>query len=258
MWLLQAFWRSYGPLIISVAEALFEFAGLILILRGSRALLLWLTPEWSCNTFIDCVHNGAFLVVWGALVAVFVFYAVLFAIQRFRARARQLLAQPIEQRLQAVESNVVYSRALVGALASMTQTATFSDRSRAVAELQMAKELLGERGLLDRRISLFTGRLYRQMGRLDKAIEALTTFILEKEQRGQLDVDLADAYYNRACYHVLKMAGTADLQAEREFAYSDLATSIRYHEGNRLDACSDEDFASIRDEPRFRQLCGLG
>lgn len=257
---LKRLWLWYGPLITTVVEALVEFVLFVLILKGSRLFLNWAAPELSCDSFVDCIHTGGFLIVWLALVLAFVGYAVWFGYQRFKFRIRSLPEQ-LEQRLEAVESGILYNKALVLAIAAMPATATYTDRSTALELLKVAQEQLRERGLLDRRINLLMGRLYRRLRRYNQAIDVLSRFILEKEKRNQFDEDLADAYYNRACYRIILMQEAKNLEKqaeEKELAYEDLATSIKRNASNRLDAAQDEDFEPLWQEQRFKELVSSG
>ena len=55
--------RSSGPLVVSVVEAMVEFVILVLIMKFSRWVLLKAAPELHCDSVIDCVHLGGFLLV---------------------------------------------------------------------------------------------------------------------------------------------------------------------------------------------------
>jgi tetratricopeptide (TPR) repeat protein len=161
------------------------------------------------------------------------------------------------QETAAFKVQVTKSDAWTAAIAASSARGTFLDREHALQMLRAAKEALGNDGLVDRQIHITMGRLQRLLGRYNEAVNMLTGFIQEKERRKQIDADLGDAYYNRACYHLVmsseaKVAG--DKTREKEHAYEDLSKAISINKENKRDAIQDEDFESIREEPRFREL----
>jgi hypothetical protein len=269
--------EAYGPLAKVVIEASVEFIVVVVLLKVSRWFVEKVAPEFSCHNLIDCVHSGAFVVVWMMLVLTFVVYSGLFVWERLRARARILpdhftvrltnvegsltkvegqlteVVTNVEGSLTKVEGKTDYASALVIALTSLENTATILDREGALAQLQK----LRAEDLVDRRIAILSGRLLRKLGRIDQAITVLSDFIVAKTVRREMDVDYADAHYNRACYHLVKRAEVTDPDAKDallERVYDDLAVSIRYNPQNVKDARDDSDFAEIRDEPRFKEI----
>jgi hypothetical protein len=252
----RAVWRSYGPLITAVAEAIVEFVLLVGILKLSRVFVQWGAPNLTCDEVIDCVHTSGLVTVWLMLVVSFVGYGIVYGYLKFKARVRHLRGH-FEDRVSAVELEVIQNNALVAAVSAAPPRGTFTDRTRALDMLNVAKRTLGEAGLIDRKINLALGRLERQQGRADRAVRILTDFIAQKEQRGLLDVDLGDAYYNRSCYHLEISAHLAHERAQetaKESAYADLERSIELNANNKIDARLDPDFDVIRNEERFKSL----
>lgn len=255
-----AVWKWYGPLVTIVTEALIEFAIFVMILKGSQKFLTWAAPELSCDTIVDCAHTVGFSIIWLMLVLTFVGYGIMFGYRRFRARLRQLrtrFEENLDVRVGAVETSVSYNDAIMRAVTACTPSGTYTDRNTALSVLQMVREQLGERGSTDRRTNILMGRLHRRMNRHERAIAILSAFIDAKERAGQRDNDLADAYYNRACTridHMQRLTGPP-ADAAKETAYTDLTTAIEINPDNCLDAVDDEDFAPLREEERFQQLC---
>ena len=93
---------------------------------------------------------------------------------------------------------------------------------------------------LSRLIVLLLSRAYRNLGEHQRATDILSEYITAKERDHQLDHDLADAYYNRACY--LALSGQMSLAVE------DLSKSIRLSPENKQSAAADPDLSSIRDQ----------
>src|ERR1041385_895137 len=252
----RAVWRSYRPLITAVAEAVVEFVLLVGILKLSRIFVQWGAPNLRCDEVIDCVHTSGLVAVWLMLVASFVGYGIVYGYLKFKARVRHLRGH-FEDRMSAVELQVIQNNAIVEAVAAAPPRGTFTDRTRALDMLNVAKQTLGEAGLIDRKTNLALGRLERQQGRTDRAVRILTNFIAEKEKRALLDVDLGDAYYNRSCYHVEISTHSRQQrvqETEKELAYADLERSIELNANNSIDARLDPDFDAIRNEERFKKL----
>jgi hypothetical protein len=249
----QHVWRSEGPLITSVVEILIEYIALILLLKASRTLLTWGSPTYSCSDLVDCVHTYSFVVVWLMLVLGAVAYVLIFTFIRLKSRVQNLPAR-FESRLQKVEVGVNLNSALLLALSASESTATFTDRTRALTALQLAREEMGAEGDTHRRLNLLAGRLHRMLGHYDKAVEVLTAFIEAKAKQNERDVDVADAYYNRACYRLLATIEDGKPADWKESAYADLETSFKISPINAKDALRDDDFKPIWEEPRFKKL----
>lgn len=125
-------------------------------------------------------------------------------------------------------------------------------RNRVIREL---RELRRKRPT-DRRLTFRLGRLLKKTEDYDGAIEVMNNFLSDKATRGEeMDIDSADAIYNRACYYALKFRDNQDEDA-KEQAYRNLTQSIEISPENKLDARVDPDFEHLRDEHRFRELTG--
>jgi len=112
---------------------------------------------------------------------------------------------------------------------------------------------------LHRRANLLLAALYKRTGDLDSAIAVLSAFINCKRAYNEIDMHLADALYNRACYHALKFQNsTGEKAAEysRE-ALGDLRDSILISPGNAESAAMDDDFQALWDDPIFKSLVHL-
>ena len=97
------------------------------------------------------------------------------------------------------------------------------------------------------------------MERYGTAIEVLSKFIEEKTRIGQgQDKDTAAAYYNRACYKLLRMQQMQGDEAAKikDSAYEDLDRAIKQDPDTKIDARADDDFQVIRQEERFNLLTG--
>ena len=258
----KALWKWYGPLVITVTEALIEFSCFVMILKGSQLFLAWAAPELSCDTIIDCVHTVGFLTIWFMLVLTFVGYGIIFGYRKFRARVRLLrtrFEETLDERLGAVESSVSYNGAIVIGVLACGPRGTYTERNAALPVLQMVREQLGERGPTDRKTTILMGRLHRRLNHHEAAIAILSDFIDAKERAGERDNDLADGYYNRACTridHMQHLTGSP-ADAAKETAYADLTTSFEINPDNCLDVEDDDDFDPVRGEERFQQLCRL-
>jgi tetratricopeptide (TPR) repeat protein len=106
---------------------------------------------------------------------------------------------------------------------------------RLVAELEKQRAVTP----LSRRLALLLSRAYWNLGDSQKAIEILSEFITSKEQQRQLDKDLADVYYNLACY--LALTG------QESSAVNSLKRSISLNPDRIESAKVDPDLSSIRE-----------
>jgi tetratricopeptide (TPR) repeat protein len=91
---------------------------------------------------------------------------------------------------------------------------------------------------LSRQLHIVLANAYRYSGNIQRAIEILSRYIASKKEASQRDYDLADAYYNRACY----FAVTGDIPR----ALHDLKTSLTIRPDNADSAAADEDLLAIR------------
>lgn len=118
---------------------------------------------------------------------------------------------------------------------------------------------------LDRTLHIYLGRLYRRLGDYDHAILILRKFIeninIHSGSGGDNKVDIADAYYNIACYHALKAVDAQETGLVDEGrrlvkeTLESLGFAIDGHEANREAASEDEDFRSMKEE--LRQHFGI-
>tara|TARA_R110002126_G_scaffold75469_23_gene188408 strand:- start:12572 stop:13366 length:795 start_codon:yes stop_codon:yes gene_type:complete len=143
------------------------------------------------------------------------------------------------------------SNQLIKAVAMLGPHSSIGERVETVANL----ERMLKQNPTDRAVAILTGRLYRRDGNYASAINILSEFIENKRTKKELDKDLADVLYNRACYRVLKNA-SATLNSETEVmnALDDLRCSISIEESNKQDAASDGDFDSVKEHPEFIKL----
>ncbi|HEY6871781.1 MAG TPA: hypothetical protein VI298_03525 [Geobacteraceae bacterium] len=105
----------------------------------------------------------------------------------------------------------------------------------------------------DRTIHIYLGRLYRAKGDYDNAILVLRKFINNLLDIGNENmspnqiVAMSDAYYNIACYHVLKAFSPNNISNDeasrlKSEAMVELAKSIELNPKNKEFAANDPDF----------------
>lgn len=121
---------------------------------------------------------------------------------------------------------------------------------------------------IDRTIHIKLGRLYRKLGDYDKAILTLSDLIAELNKEHSsigknpyYEHDIADAYFNIACYHTLKAekldksnGNSVEIEQLTREALKALKTSIDHRPGNLADAEKDSDFDFIRDHEDYKKL----
>jgi tetratricopeptide (TPR) repeat protein len=83
------------------------------------------------------------------------------------------------------------------------------------------------------------GVAYRGLTRIDDAIKCLNTAL-------KIRANVAEAYYNRACYRLL--------QGQKKAAIADLGKALELKPALKKYAVLDEDFIKIRDDHRFKKL----
>ena len=143
------------------------------------------------------------------------------------------------------------SNQLIKAVAMLGPNSSIGERIETVANL----EKMLKQNPTDRAITILTGRLYRRDNNFVSAINILSKFIENKQAKNEIDKDLADVLYNRACYRVLKNnAATLNQESELIKAFEDLKLSISIEESNKADAASDGDFESVKQHPEFIKL----
>lgn len=106
---------------------------------------------------------------------------------------------------------------------------------------------------LSRKPAILLGRLQRVEHDLAGAIKGLDNFIEAKKSNNQIDVDYADALYNRAAYKLEHWRSTK-VEDILQQVYNDLGESIDVSPTNKTDAESDTDFEQIWEEDRFKSL----
>jgi tetratricopeptide (TPR) repeat protein len=107
---------------------------------------------------------------------------------------------------------------------------------------------------LSRKLYIILGRLHRRLLRYDEAIKVLSTFLENKQRAGSGgDSDAAAAYYNRACYYVLKGSETGDVAFYSQ-ALEDLERALAGAPELREEARQDPDFELLRDNEEFQRL----
>lgn len=182
----------------------------------------------------------------------------------------QFLVQKIEQSekkvegvvTKAVESTVEYSGAIAHAATAMGRDA-IADCQQATERLERIRPLFKT----DRTLHIYLGRLYRKGEKYDDAILVLRSFIKNRNEsinKGDVsitdNVDLADAYFNIACYHVLKaqeLESTllpAELERLKNEAIDTLHESIKLWPKNKEYARTDRDFKYIEHNEKFKYL----
>jgi hypothetical protein len=126
-----------------------------------------------------------------------------------------------------------------------------------IKDLESARENPDYR--TDRTLNIVLARLFAD-GRkdYDQAIAILFRFTEERAQQGPPDIDLADGFYNIACYKVRKMltvSGDAAVELRAQ-ALAALEKSVKIAPQNAEDAASDRDFLPLRDDPEFKKITG--
>jgi hypothetical protein len=110
---------------------------------------------------------------------------------------------------------------------------------------------------LHRKLNIVLARLYGEgKGDFDNAIGVLQTFIENKNKAGQNDLDVADAYFNMACYYSQMMAGLTNgqLKAAGDDAVKALSNSFKIAPENAKDALTDPDLENLRRAGRLSEL----
>jgi hypothetical protein len=154
------------------------------------------------------------------------------------------------------KDELAYARAIPltsASLALATQGKYMSDADLAIKTLVE----LRTKHSTDRLLNLYLGRTYRVLHRYENAITAMTVFIEAKEAANQkADADVADAYYNRACYRSLLWADPATPAPDKPALQTAIAEDVRKFRGidQRLksDVTGDTDFNAVRAEQWFK------
>jgi hypothetical protein len=108
----------------------------------------------------------------------------------------------------------------------------------------------------DRSVHIVLARLYRhKKDNLDKAISTLKRFIQKKGNAK--DKDVADAYFNIACYLSVKAGHETSTETRSkliESAFEPLKQSLKISPENKTDAESDDDLKELRTSPNFKNV----
>ncbi len=199
----------------------------------------------------DMIQNILFLSSL-CIIAGFSGERVITILARRLERELEKTKEDIRETKQKFEEEITYERAITMAVNALA-TGNINERKMVIEEILPLKRKL----LIDRKLHIFLGRLYRKINKYDEAIKVLSDFISEKEKVGEgTDRDVADILFNKACYYVLKAENLPEIEKEeiKNLAYNDLEKSFAYHPPNRGEAKSDPDFQGIWDENRFREL----
>jgi hypothetical protein len=111
----------------------------------------------------------------------------------------------------------------------------------------------------DSYLNFLISRSYKLLDLHQSAEEVMTSFISEKEKAKEIDDDLRDAYYNRACYQGLRWSSAAPgtrvtLQSGIE---RDLIRVFSLDESYRSAAQTDPDFTDVLATDWFKRLAKL-
>jgi len=99
-----------------------------------------------------------------------------------------------------------------------------------------------------RPLGIYLGRLYRQLGDLDSAIQVLSEVIEARKKERRVGVDLAALLYNRACYRNLLAGRTNDPRKAAELrsqAWEDLRECVRLSPADLDEARHDDDLVGL-------------
>jgi len=100
-------------------------------------------------------------------------------------------------------------------------------------------------------------RLYKALGRYRNAEEVMTGFIERKERRGEGDdPSVVDAYYDRACYQVFRLASASapDKTSLIEAIEKDFSRAFTLDDTLKRNAPKDEWLRSVWTEDWFKNL----
>jgi hypothetical protein len=158
-----------------------------------------------------------------------------------------------EAGLASIQDAIIYARTIQSASASLA----LAVQGKFVSDAELAvKDLVELRAKLptDRVVNLYLGRMYKVLGRLKNAVDAMTVFIKNKESAQQIhDVGAGDAYYNRACYRSLLWSrGTnAERLALQAEIVKDINEFCSIDETLKTGISQDTDFDAVRTEEWF-------
>lgn len=120
--------------------------------------------------------------------------------------------------------------------------------------IEKLKKIQMEWAPTNRTIIVFVGRLYRKLGELDSAIEALNIVIAKRDQleetKGADAQDHSDILFNKACYLNLKAIKTG-MEVFREEAWTTISQAVVIWPPNLEEAKKDDDLAGLESNTRI-------
>lgn len=181
----------------------------------------------------------------------------------------KLEKQFIEQKMVQTEQKVIniavdYTSAISHAETALIREG-YHDAPQAIERLEAIKHLFPT----NRTLYIYLGRLYRKMKNYDKAIISLREFIENLEQKRikigdkgfhQYEIDRSDAYFNIACYHILKAEENMSKITQDEVnrlkneTIEALKISIKIWAQNKEYAKNDPDFRFIKEDKEYQHL----
>ena len=196
-----------------------------------------------------------------------------FGARRLLPQLADKLKQQIEQtniKVQEVEQMADSAKDVASDAKRQSERTAMLSRARATVAtpgaamgdvFTAAEELrnLFKQNPLDREVLIPLGNLLAKANQIDGAIETLTGFIDAKRSAGQLDNDLADVLFNRACYFVRKWQEMKNPNPEaadkrRVKAIADLKDSFAIKLSNIEDAEQDDDLAPLRVDSDYQAM----
>jgi len=173
---------------------------------------------------------------------------------RQKAEQAQNRAENAERKADALHTQIDMGREVGAArqyVASASESPTFTEATKETLES------FREGFPLDRGLHFELARLYmKKIHDRPKAISVLKSFIESKAKAGLNDRDVADAWFNIACYHARPLQG--DKAEERkgweERALAALKISIEIYPSNAQGALQDNDLEGLRELDAFKAL----
>lgn len=112
---------------------------------------------------------------------------------------------------------------------------------------------------LNRRLHLLMANFYYDLGRIKDAMGVLTSFINAKEKADEIDIHLAAALYNRACYHATLFSRSTNPDTrtlERKEGLADLSRDVSICPSDAAEAKQDNDLEVWWTDPEFMLITG--
>lgn len=216
------------------------------------------------------VLNQLFLISF-SLIGGTISYRVLPKIGSKLEEQLQLQMDETKDKVQEVVENtntkLIEAKAYSAAMAS----ADGALATEKTADLKLAIEMMltvKPSNRFDRTLHVKIGRCYRKLKQYNDAIVVLSKFItaLKKEKASGVvlphcEQNIADAYFNIACYYTLKaeevsetLDNDEDMQRLVNKAIESLKISIDIIPDNRAVAIGDKDFDFIRNNKQFKKV----